>query len=151
MNINRFLVLSLFFIFLAASPLAAQQRDCHKIVLPAINYDEERIGDLPEEKMREICDFSYYSFFVVDEIPSNAVVYNISDVVSVRDSVAFPSDYVVDLSTLSIYAYNFEDFRFKHENMVVYFRTPASEHQYLALRPYLQALRLTSGEETLSE
>ena len=122
----------------------AQQDYCHDLVFPLFNYDEERLAEYPETKLAYDCLFSRNSFYESDTIPAGAPVYNISDVVSKRDSTHVAQDLVVDLTKLSFYDYNFNDFRYRHYETPICFRTPSSAHPYLVMRTYIDVMRITN-------
>ena len=60
-----------------------------------------------------------------------------------------PQSYVVDLETLSYYAYNFHQFQVRYPtgDVTLCFATPSSTHPYLVLRSIEEAFRLASQME----
>ncbi|MBQ9546850.1 MAG: hypothetical protein IJU90_06155 [Bacteroidales bacterium] len=135
---------SIFILFLLGMSYAfAQQDNCRNIVLPMFGYDEAKMDEYPDDKLQLDCAFSRNGFYVSDTIPTNAAVYEISDVVSRATNEHLPSDYVVNLKDLSYYAYNFHDFRYQNYEVPICFRTPGSAHPYLVLRTYIETFRLT--------
>lgn len=123
----------------------AQTPDCHAIVLPHLGYNEDAYFDMPQEKIDWHCQFSTNSFFVADSLPENARIFNIEQLKSKKDGKNLTAEFVVDLTTMSIYAYNFEDYQIQYPEETIFFRTPASEHHYLGVRSYIEAMRLTNG------
>lgn len=131
---------------LACGVVYAQQSDCRDIVLPKLKYDVQRLDRMPAEKVEWYCAFSRNSFFETDTIPQDAVVYDISVLKFKKDGSNVGSDFVVNLNTLSFYAYDFDLYRHKHFHSTVYFHTPSSAHAYLAVRSYIETMRLTNAK-----
>ncbi|MBR1793015.1 MAG: hypothetical protein IJ764_05185 [Bacteroidales bacterium] len=130
------------------SAVYAQQTDCYAIVLPKFHYNEARVSQMPQEKLEWYCNFSRNSFFVCDTLPADAAVYDISELKSKQSGEKVSPDFVVDLNSLSYYAYDFDTYRYRHYGSSVYFRTPGSEHAYLAIRPYIEAMRLSNNHKS---
>ncbi len=89
---------------------------------------------LPPYKVAYWCQSSHASFFVTDELPEGAFVYDIHEVKNLKTNAYLPTSYVVNLDSLNLYAYNFDQFEQQHFGKRIYFRTPGSEHAYLVLR-----------------
>ena len=111
-----------------------QAQDCHAIVLPKCNYDEELLASMPEEKLAIHCAYAYNMFYFADEWPEGAPIYAIEEVKFYRDGTKLDKNIKIDLETFSYYAYNFVEFQAKHNGKEIYFMTPGSEHPYLVLR-----------------
>ena len=141
-----------FFVFAAVLPmfwlsLSAQEPfTCRDVVLPMVGGSVERVDQYPVEKLEWHCQFSRNSMYVSDTMPADAVVYDISEVKDLATGKVLPADYVVNLDRMSFYAFSFNDFRHRHYHSQIYFRTPASEHPYLVLRTYDEALRMTNRD-----
>ena len=114
----------------------AGAQNCESIVLPFFGNDTARMANYPTDKLMFRCFYSQASFYESDTIPAGVEVFNISDVHEAYGTGTLPQNYVVDLTTLSYYAYNFRSFqlRYPHGNMAVCFATPSSTHPYLVLR-----------------
>ena len=139
-------------LLLAAAGLKAQ--DCETIMLPFFNGDRARMAEYPAPKLEWHCVFASYAFYVTDELPNGAVVLPIESVKDVWTGEALPSDFQVDLTKLSFYAYNFEQLQLKYmdANLQLYFYTPASEHKYLVLRSIYEMRKHASDwEDSLIE
>lgn len=116
---------------------SASAQDCKAIVLPRLHYDLALYDEMMEyssEKLDDLCTFSKNTFFEADKVPSDAVVYEITDVTFYKDMTRLPKDFVVDLNTLSYYAYDFMAFQMSNYGKTLYFRTPGSVHKYLGVR-----------------
>ena len=136
-----FSMLALAFSLSAQSPMS-----CRDVVLPMVGGNEARVDSYPLEKLEWHCMFSRNSMYVANTMPADAFVYNISEVRDLATGKALPADYVVNLDSMSFYAFNFNEFRHRHYHSHIYFRTPSSPHAYLVLRTYDEALRLTNGD-----
>lgn len=115
----------------AMSTVSAQ--DCRAILLPYFNNDEARLNQYPADKQEVRCLYSTLQFDVADEVPIEAVELPITAVVDRFSDASLPSDFIVDLTTLSYYRYNFNHFQGVYPDQEIYFSTPASAHPYLVL------------------
>lgn len=122
-------------IFASAVVLSAnlQAQDCEEIVLPHVGYNRAKLELMPKEKVQWYCTYSKSSFFLTNDIPAGSVVMDIRDVVYKRTGEHLKADFVVDLTTLSYFAYNFEEFQYQNYNKTIYFHTPNSTYKYLGL------------------
>lgn len=132
---------------LAAVSVNAQ--NCESIVLPFFGYDTVQMEDYPVEKLMQRCWFSQASFYESDTVPAGVEVFNISEVREAYGTNYLPQNYVVDLTTLSYYAYNFQSFQMKYRrgNVTLCFYTPSSTHPYLVLRSIEDSFQLASEME----
>ncbi|MBP5536167.1 MAG: hypothetical protein J6X62_05175 [Bacteroidales bacterium] len=121
----------------------AQTRDCRQIVLPHVGFNQSHLNMMSEEKLQWHCTYSEQSFFETDALPAGAVVYDISVLVDLRTGDNVSSSFVVNLTTLSYYAYNFGDFQGLNGDMTIYFRTPSSRHAYLGVYSAQEAFERT--------
>ncbi len=121
---------------LMASVMGLKSQNCEQLMLPYFRGDADAMAAYPQEKLEWRCAFARAAFYVSDTVPAGVDVYPITEVRSKADGTNLPADFVVDLSTLSFYAYTFNDvqLRYPRGNVTVCFSTPASEHQYLVLR-----------------
>ena len=124
--VSTILLLTIFAVSLCA-------QNCDEIVLPHVNYDRAKLEQMPKEKVQWYCDFSRNSFFVTNEVPAGSVVHDIRDVVNKRTGAHIANGFVVDLSQLSYYAYNFNEFQYQNYEKTIYFHTPGSTYKYLGL------------------
>lgn len=145
MNMKRFIPIVAFVLV----AMSAGAQNCESIVLPLFNNDTARLAECPVEKMMQICWYSQASFYEADTVPAGVDVFNISEVRETHGTNYLPSDYVVDLTTLSYYAYNFQSFqqRYRRGNVTICFSTPSSTHPYLVLRSIEQSHQLASEME----
>ena len=129
------------FIFAALFMVAfgAKAQDCEAIMLPYFRGNVERMEDYRDrapEKFMYRCVYAHSAFYESDTIPAGMQVFSITDVLNMTTGVALPSDFVVDLNTLSYYAYNFGAFQARNNSIHegACFSTPGSTHSYLVLR-----------------
>lgn len=128
---KRLPILLLLSTFGFAPMLLAQ--DCDEIVLPHVGYDRAKLELMPKEKIRWYCTYSKNSFFVTNDVPDGSVVRDIRDVVYKRTGAKIGEGFVVDLTKMSYYAYNFAEFQYENYGKTIYFHTPASTYKYLGL------------------
>lgn len=129
--------------------MTAKAQDCESIVLPHFRYDTALMASYPMEKIMAYCWYSQASFYESDTVPTGVEVIDISEVREAYGTAHLPHDYVVDLTTLSYYAYNFRDFqvRYRECDVTLCFSTPASTHPYLVLRSINDSFRISSEME----
>ncbi len=120
--------------------LSLQAQDCDALLLPLFRYDSARMADYPSLKRDYRCAYARAAFYESDTVPAGARLYNISEVREKFGTNYLPQNLVVDLSTLSYYAYNFEYFQTLElrPTDVVCFSTPSSAHPYLVLRSIVE-------------
>lgn len=139
-------LLAIAFIILAsasAGRLSAQ--NCEEIVLPHINYNRDVLEIMPAEKMDWYCRYSQSAFFLTDKVPSDAIVYDLTELVCKRDNAHVAADFMVDLNTFSYYAYNFYDFQIRTQHDQIYFRLNRGDsHKYLGVRTLLQMQQIAN-------
>ena len=128
---NKLFLLALLSVFGCVPTLMAQ--DCDEIVLPHVGYDRAKLELMPKEKIHWYCNYSKNSFFVTNEVPAGSIVRDIRDVVYKRTGKKIGEGFVVDLSKLSYYAYNFQEFQYENYDKTIYFHTPGSTYKYLGL------------------
>lgn len=121
---------------LMASVMGLKAQNCEQLMLPYFRGDADAMAAYPQEKLEWRCAFARAAFYVSDTVPAGVDVYPITEVQSYADDTNLPADFVVDLSTLSFYAYTFKEVQLRYPkcNVTIAFSTPASEHQYLVLR-----------------
>lgn len=124
-------------LFLAAFGTKAQ--DCEAIMLPYFygNVEQmEQYHDAAPEKFMFRCVYAQAAFYESDTIPAGMEVFSITEVLNKTTGAALTSDFVVDLNTLSYYAYNFGAFQVRNNSIYegACFKTPGSRHPYLVLR-----------------
>ena len=129
--------------------MTAGAQNCESIVLPLFDYDTVRVQDYPIEKLMQRCWYSQASFYESDTIPIGVEVINISEVQENLTGNHLPQNFVVDLTTLSFYAYNFRSFqaRYRWSNVTLCFYTPSSTHPYLVLRSIEESMQIASEME----
>lgn len=133
-------------LFAAIGSLKAQ--DCEALVLPRFGNNLELMYSYPEAKLFYWCKYAQYAFYESDTIPQGMDVYGIEEVVDRYTSQALPHDFVVDLNTFSVYAYNFMLIQSRYTNVDVdiCFSTPASAHPYLILRSQVKAGQMAEAD-----
>lgn len=129
----------------------ANAQNCNALVLPYFGGDTARMAQYPESKLDWYCLFAQSAFYESDTIPAGAEVHSLSEVLDKASLQPMSAQYVVNLSTLSYFAYNFEALQqeYRSGTKVVYFPTPYSTHPYLVLRCIDEIYRMT--EEAWSE
>ena len=133
-------------LFMAA--IGAKAQDCEAIMLPYFRgnvQNMENYRDWAPEKFDYRCIYAQAAFYVSDTVPAGMEVFSIKDVRDKITGAALPGDFVVDLNTLSYYAYNFGDFQVRKNSIMegACFSTPSSEHPYLVLRSVLDQQSLS--------
>ena len=108
-------------------------QNCDEIVLPHVNYDRAKLEQMPKDKVQWYCNFSRNSFFVTNDVPAGSVVHDIRDVVYKKTGAKIGEGFVVNLESLSYYAYNFSEFQYQNYEKTIYFHTPGSTYKYLGL------------------
>lgn len=127
------IVLATLFI-MAFCMLKAQ--NCEAIVLPFFGGDTEKLANYPAPKLQWRCDYSHNAFYVSDVVPEGAEVRQLSELTEKTTNQKLTEDFVVNLETLSYYAYNFQQLQLQYPkgDVTICFPTPKSEHAYLVLR-----------------
>ena len=112
-----------------------QAQNCEALLLPYFG-STARMAEYPADKLDWYCCYAQAAFYESDTVPATADLFSISEVQLVATGARVSSDFVVDLTTLSYYAYNFHDFqmRYPYGDKTLCFATPASAHPYLVLR-----------------
>lgn len=118
----------------AFTTLKAQ--NCEAIMLPFFNGDAVKMANYPEPKFEWRCTYSRNAFYVSDTVPEDAEMRSLSELRNKMTNETLGEDFVVDLNTLSYYAYNFEQLQLQYPkgNVTICFPTPSSAHPYLVLR-----------------
>lgn len=109
-------------------------QNCREIALPYFNNNQDVLDVCPAEKLDWICSYAHNAFFLTNDVPQGAKVFNISDVKNVTTGEHLSSSTVVDLNTLNYYAYDFRQFQFQDFNNTIYFVIPNADYHYLAVR-----------------
>ncbi len=122
---------------------SAYAQDCEYIVAGKYHYNMELVQQLPRAKVDYHCRFSRNNLFVTNEVPRGAKVYSITELKNQYTGDYLPSSFVVNLDSISYYAYDFAKFQDFRYNESVYFSTPGSQYHYLGLRAYRVACDMT--------
>ncbi|MBO7101401.1 MAG: hypothetical protein J6V98_05190 [Bacteroidales bacterium] len=124
-----------------------QAQNCEALLLPYFG-SAARMAEYPADKVDWYCCFVRAAFYESDTVPATADLFSISEVQSVATGAHLSSEFVVDLSTLSYYAYNFREFqvRYPYGDKTLCFATPASAHPYLVLRSIDDMTELANRE-----
>ena len=118
----------------------SQAQDCRAIVRPMYILMQIDSTTYPAEKEAHFCQLSQKVFYLTQEVPNGATVYNLSDLTNTITGERLSQNYEVDLNTLSYWQYDFYRFHPQGKGQTVYFRIGRrSQHQYLAVRPYEEA------------
>lgn len=136
-------------IALVMMAMGVKAQDCDALMLPYFNNDVNRMMNykaMTPEKFDWRCAYSRSAFYESDTIPQGAAMYSISSVWSIYEERFLDDSFVVDLYTLSYYAYNFKEIQltFRKGNQVLCFSTPSSAHPYLVLNSLEETNRLAS-------
>ena len=134
-------------IMLVASFTCLKAQNCEAIVLPYFNGNQERMANYPAEKLDYRCRYSRNAFFESDTVPEWAEMRSLTELKNKMTGKNLTDDFVVDLETLSYYAYNFLDLQGQYHDSetVICFPTPKSKHPYLVLRSLKEIYALTEN------
>lgn len=137
-------------VLLAAGTLGLRAQNCEAIVLPMFGGDRAKMARCPAEKIDYHCRYSRNAFYVSDTVPEWAEMHALTELKDNATGKSLTEDYVVDLGTLSYYAYNFVDMQcsYRETDVVICFPTPKSEHPYLVLRSLDEIYFLTTNNVT---
>lgn len=137
----RKIVFTVLVVFALGWTNLSQAQDCSAIVRPMCILRGIDTNTYPIEKLDYFCRISQHAFFITKEVPSDAVVHNISELTNTITGEKVPQSFVADLNTISFWGYNFEKFRPKDYRQPIYFRMGrGSNVQYLAVRTYKEAM-----------
>lgn len=119
--------------------IGAKAQDCEAIMLPYFGGDMDKLAayrDNAPEKYTYRCVYAQAAFYESDTIPEGAELLEISTVVEWATGRRLPRNFVVDLNTLSFYAYSFGQIQVRNNSVTeqTCFSTPESRHPYLVLR-----------------
>lgn len=131
---------------LVATGFSVKAQDCKDIVLPHVNYNMVKLSNMSEAKIAWYCTFSKNSFFLTNEVPTGAKVYNICDLTFKRTGEHPKDNFQVDLTKLSYYAYNFDEFQYQNYHSTIYFHTPHSTYKYLGVYSIGDTFKRTDAE-----
>lgn len=135
---------------LFCSAAAVQAQNCEAIVQPLLEQMGTTKDYYPAEKINHFCIFSHQAFYLTDKVPDAALVYEISDLVTWGTDSHPSADMVIDLNTLSFWAYNFQNFQ--RVDRTIYFQLgKKNSHKYLAVRSYNETSILTEQIEYPTE
>ncbi|MBP5341546.1 MAG: hypothetical protein J6Y52_04210 [Bacteroidales bacterium] len=117
----------------------ASAQNCAALLEPYFGSAEKTAQFAQEnpEKFAYHCCEARSAFYESDVVPEGAILRSITEVRHRITGESLPADFVVNLTTLSYYAYNFyEGFQAQHYygNVTYCFSTPSSTHPYLVLR-----------------
>lgn len=137
--------IAILIVTLVAGIAGLQAQNCEAIVLPFFNGDNAKMANYPMEKLDYRCRYSQNAFYLSDTVPEWAEMHSLSELRNKMTGEYLTEDYVVDLATLSYYAYNFLELQcqYKGGNVVICFPTPNSERPYLVLRSLTEIQALT--------
>ena len=138
-----------FFAALIMASIGVNAQDCDALLLPYFRNDAAKMESykaFTPEKFDWRCAYVRSAFYESDTIPAGADVYQISEVKFAFSDEHLGDDFVVDLYTLSYYAYNFNQFQLSYPrgNKVLCFATPGSAHPYLVLNSLEETNRLAT-------
>lgn len=128
---------------------SAGAQNCYDIVLPRFHFDTAWMATYPQGKIDYLCAYAQAAFYESDTIPTGANVMSINQVQDKHTGEYLSSQYVVNLNTLSYYAYNFEQMQLQitDREKEFCFTTPASAHPYLVLRSLNGMMRYMEAQE----
>ena len=109
-------------------------QNCNEIVRPYFLFSGVDSNAYPEGKREWRCHYSQNAFYLTDQIPSNAHVYDFTELTSLVTKQHPSSDYVVDLEHLSYWEFDFDKFQNQHFENDIYFRIKNGPKKYLAVR-----------------
>ena len=139
-------------IFMVGLLNPAKAQDCEAIVGPYLTIRGLDPQSYPIEKQEYFCQVSRNTFYLVDEVPEGAPVYNIREVTNRLTGKKVSRDFVVDLNTLSFWEYDFMNFQVSHPYVTIYYRLGSNNTaQYLDVRNYGEALERTNFPERFKD
>lgn len=119
-------------------------QDCRTIVEPLIIQRGIDTNTYPAEKLDIFCQISANQFYLTEQAPEGALVFDLTELQDVLTGQHIAADFVPDLSTFSYYRYNFLKFQAKDLDHTIYFRIgKKSNHTYLAVRSVWEAKERT--------
>lgn len=119
-----------------SSTLKAQ--DCEYIV--SFKYGKS-MNKVSPAKIDYWCRVNSNTLFVTNDVPTGATVFSISELREYRTGMHLPTDFVVNLDSLSLFRYDFSNFQ--DLNKTVYFLTEGSEYRYLGVKGYTPSMNDT--------
>ena len=124
-------------LLLCTAGLKAQE--CDAIMLPYFHNNRARMEEYKAkapDKFDYRCTYARAAFYESDTIPAGVDVFCISEVKNVFTGESLPTNFVVNLNTLSYYSYDFSGIQMRHPSgsREACFSTPGSAHPYLVLR-----------------
>ncbi len=112
-------------------------QNCDSLVQPKFATTPQVFDQLPQHKVQFYCNFAFNAFFWSDTLPQNAVVYEISEVSHKISGQNLSQNTVIERNTFSYYAYNFDDFQYRHYYQYICFKVGnGNPAKYLVLRDY---------------
>lgn len=119
--------------------IGAKAQDCEAIMLPYFKGNVERMEQYRDNaypKFMARCAYAHAAFYESDTIPEGVELFSIAEVREVATGNPLPESFVIDLNTLSYYAYSFSVFQVRNNSIFdgACFSTPGSSHPYLVLR-----------------
>jgi hypothetical protein len=119
-------------------------QDCSTIVRPMVLQRGIDTNTYPAEKLEFFCHYSQNSFFITTQVPQGAIVHDINELTDLMSGEKVSRSFVADLNTLSIWRYNFNEFRPKDVKDPIYFRMgQGTGIQYLGVRVHNEAMART--------
>ena len=112
-------------------------QDCEAIMLPYFKNNRAQMEGYrthAPEKFAYRCTFAAAAFYESDTVPAGAEMVSLTEVKNLQDGQSLTAGYVVDINTLSYYAFNFNLIQGRFPGREICFATPASRHGYLVLR-----------------
>ena len=109
-------------------------QNCSEIVRPYLLRNNIDSSEYPAGKAEWRCNYSRNAFYMTDKIPSDAFVYDFTELTSWLTGQHPNTNIVVELEHLSYWEYNFEQFQHQHFYNTIYFRLQNSSKKYLAVR-----------------
>ena len=115
----------------------SKAQDCRAIVRPLYILEGIDSTFYPADKEEYWCNFSRCAFFITNEVPSDAIVHNITELTNSVTGQRVQKGFVADLNTISYWGYNYDAFRPRNYEKPIYFRMGRGENmQYLGVRSY---------------
>lgn len=118
-----------------------QERDCRAILYPLYVLEGVDSTTLPADKAEYYCNFSRCAFFITNEVPSDAIVNNITELTDRVTGKKVPNGFVADLNTISYWGYDYYTFRPRNYEKPIYFRMGRGNNvKYLGVRAYKETV-----------
>ena len=139
---KKTILLALIIVAMGGIAQAQSQRDCNAIMQPYFTMHGINPDEYPAEKTEYRCMVSYYSFYIIDKVPSGSISFALTALTNLITGEHPADDFVPDVNTFCLYEWDFASFQKRFPKRTLYFELP--DHTYLALRDYAEAVQMAN-------